>query len=255
MTRIKTKQDIQVMQEGGRRLGTVLKTLMKSLVPGATPLDIERLAQSEIKKMGGTPSFMTVRDYQWATCVCVNDVVVHGIPTNVPFVSGDVVCVDIGMIYQGLHTDTAWTQVVGGSEPAVEGKVKRFLETGQTALTRAIKEVKVGNHIGTISKIIFDTIEGAGFHIVPSLVGHAIGEQLHEQPHVPQFLNTPIAKSPPLLSGMTLAIEVIYTMGSPELEHQKDGWTIKTRDGSLAAVFEHTIAVTENGPILLTRAR
>jgi len=246
---------IAIMEVGGEALGKILQELLDFSRPGVTLFEIEAKAQQRIKEAGMKPSFSTVADYQWATCLCVNDVIVHGIPTSYALREGDVFTIDIGLINQGYHSDTAWTKVVGSNQRTENGKQKeinRFLETGKEALAKAIEQAKIGNRVGHISEAIQDVIEGSGYGIVKSLVGHGIGTTLHEAPQIPGYLKGAIEKTPALTPGMTLAIEVIYTMGNPTVCYLEDEWSIATRDHSLSAVFEQSIAVTQTGPRILT---
>ena len=250
-TKVKNEKEIAIMKESGKRLGMVLQELLATA------------AFVAIAKLDASPSFLTVRNYQWATCICVNDTVVHGIPTDTPFQDGDVVTVDVGLIYKELHTDTAWTKVVQSEEfrpkadrpldDKVQRNVEKFLQIGEKALWAGIAQARGGNHIGDISQTVQQIVEGSGYHIVELLVGHGIGYSLHEYPHVPNVLTRPIKTTPTLLPGMTFAIEVIYTQGLPDIMHMPDGWTIKTVDGSLAAVFEHTVLITQGNPLVLTK--
>ncbi len=241
------------MKEGGAKLAGVLEKLLATAEPGVTLLEIDARAKELIKKAGGTPSFQTVSGYTWATCLCVNDVIVHGVPTKYVLRAGDVLTVDVGLLYKGLHTDTAWTKIVGEPEAQAEPKVKTFLRVGEKALWDAIAQAQVGNRIGHISHAIQTSIEEAGYSVMRTLIGHGIGTELHEAPQVPGFVSGSIAKTMELKSGMTLAIEAIYAMGKKDVIYETgDGWSIATKDGSLAAVFEHTIAVTPEGPVLLT---
>jgi methionyl aminopeptidase len=179
----------------------------------------------------------------------VNEVVVHGIPTKYILRDGDILTIDIGLIYKGFHTDTAGTKIIGSSK-----KNEEFLKTGKLALERAIEKARIGNRIGDISKVVQETIEGAGYSIVKSLVGHGIGHDLHEEPQIPNFLRGAIENTLPLKEGMTIAIEPIYAMGRGEIVYQNDdGWTLATRDRSLTSVFEHTLAITGAGPVVLTK--
>jgi methionyl aminopeptidase len=222
--------------------------------PGTVLNDIEALARKLISQSGGTPSFTTVGDYKWTTCLCVNDEVVHGIPTDRKLVSGDVFTIDIGMIYDGFHTDTASSIIVGGDNAVVPESTKQLLKTGKAALESAIKVAHAGNRVGHISQAIQQSIESAGYGIVKQLVGHGVGRTLHEEPQIPGFLRSDKAKTPELTEGMTIAIEVIYAQGSGAVIYANDdGWTISTRDGSLSAVFEHTLAITTHDPIVITR--
>lgn len=252
MNTVSVDAKIVAMKEGGKVLSEILGELLAFTKPGTTLLDIERLAQQRIKEAGMKPSFSTVADYQWATCLCVNDVIVHGIPTDVPLEEGDVLTIDIGLINKGFHTDTAWTKVVREAGFTVDPSVKTFLETGKVALKKAIGRARAGHRVGEISKTIQEIVEGQGYGIAKSLVGHGVGTTLHEPPQIPGYLKGPMEKTPVLTRGMTIAIEVIYTMGNPALTYLDDGWSIATRDGSLSAVFEQTIAVTDGEPMILT---
>lgn len=257
----KTVQEISVMAEGGRKLGRVLNELMEMSQVGVSLEQIELRAQELIKDAGGTPSFMTVEDYKWATCLCVNEVVVHGIPTKYTLKDGDLLTVDVGMLYKGLHTDTAWTKIINSelrTENSMTSKIhdelNRFLMTGKSALEKAIAQAKLGNRIGHISQVIEQKVTDAGYSIVKTLVGHGVGKELHEDPQVPGFLRIPVEKTIELRLGMTIAIEVIYAMGKGEIVYDNDdGWSLATKDRSRSAVFEHTIVITESGPLVLTQ--
>jgi len=248
MIQIKTPEQIAIMREGGKRLNSILQKLLEASIPGAVLLDIDKIADELIAEAAGTPSFKTVKGYRWATCLNVNEVVVHGIPTPYVLKEGDLLTIDTGLVYRGLHTDTAWTKIMGSSK-----KNEEFLETGKKALEKAIHAAVVGNKIGHISKAIQETIEGAGYSIVKTLVGHGVGRLLHEEPQVPNYLRGAIEHTLPLQEGMTIALEPIYAMGRGEIVYENDdGWTLATRDRSLTAVFEHSIAITPDGPRVLT---
>lgn len=251
MIDIKTPEEIADMREGGRRLGNILEELFAFSDVGTVLNDVEKKAVALIKENGATGSFSTVPGYHWVTCLNVNEIVVHGIPSDRVLAEGDVFTIDIGLIYKGFHTDTAGTKIIGsGKYP----EKQKFLTTGKLALDRAIRTATIGHRIGDISKVVQETIEGAGYSIVKSLVGHGVGRQLHEEPQVPNYLRGAIANTLPLKEGMTIAIEPIYAMGRGEIVYENDdGWTLATRDRSLTSVFEHSIAITANGPIVLTK--
>jgi methionyl aminopeptidase len=256
MIDIKTETEIQIMREGGRKLGLILHQLMDFAQVGISLMEIETKAQALIKEVGATPSFMTVEDYKWATCLCINDEVVHGTPTNYKLIAGDILTIDIGLIYQGFHADTADSKIIVSqnqqnfTDPDYKNKEK-FLSVGKIALEKAIAQAKSGNRVGHISQTIQNIIEGAGYSIVKSLVGHGVGRNLHEDPQIPGFLKGNINTTPILKAGMTIAIEVIYAEGKGAVVYKnQDGWTIATADGSLSAVFEHSIAIS-NGPALV----
>jgi len=253
---IKNLTEIKTLEQGGKLLSCILKALLQEAKPGVATADLDKLADNLIQKTGGTPSFKTVPGYKWATCMCVNNEVVHGIPDDTLH-AGDILCIDIGLLYQGFHTDMAWTIRIHNSEFRIknsrEAEIDKFLLTGEKALDNAIKQAKVGNRGGHISQAIQQTIEGGGYSVVKALVGHGIGKDLHEDPQIPGFLDTDVHKTPFLQEGMTLAIEVIYNEGKEEVEYKNnDGWTIVAADRSLSAVFEHTIVITRTKPKILT---
>ncbi len=260
----KTPDEIDAMREGGAKLSNILQKLLQKAVPGVSLLEIETLADRMIVEAGGTASFKTVKDYKWATCLCVNDVVVHGIPNNYTLKDGDILTIDVGLLYKGFHTDTAWTKIIAHpvsvgqrvNEPTQnELKEKeRFLKVGEDVLWHAIAQAKPGNRVGHISQTIQRLIEGAGYGIVKTLVGHGVGVELHEEPQVPGFLKVPVESTPEFVPGETIAVEVIYAMGMGAVVYSTDdGWSIGTRDGSLSAVFEHTIVIIDGTPEVLTQ--
>lgn len=246
----KTSQEIAIMREGGKKLGNILQELLRLSQPGVSLIHLEERATILIARSGGTPSFRTVPGYEWATCLCVNEQVVHGIPTAYKLKDGDILTIDIGMVYKGLHTDTAWTKIVGSGNKEKE----QFLNVGEQTLWKAIDQANMGNRIGDISQTIQTMIEMAGYSVVTALTGHGVGRQLHEAPQVPGILKGPPDSTPELVDGETLAIEVIYAQGHGDIVYgNDDGWTLATRDRSLSAVFEHTIAIGQKGPIILTK--
>mgnify|MGYP001604803952 CR=1 FL=1 len=258
----KTKQEIAIMREGGTKLGTILQQLLVFAQPGISLKEIDVYAGTLIYEAGAIPSFTTVKGYTWPTCLCVNDVVVHGIPTDRKLLDGDVLTIDIGLMFGGFHTDTAWTKIVGADTADDKAKKERFLSAGKDALWKAINLARIGNRVGDISYSTQTIIEGAGYSIVKSLVGHGVGRELHEDPQVPNYL--PAGRQGlrgakentyQFVGGETIAIEPIYAEGEGSVVYDNaDGWTIATRDRSLAAVFEHSIAITEDGPLILTKA-
>lgn len=245
---LKNPSDISVMAEGGKKLSKIKRVLKKFISEEVRASDIEELAQKLIEKEGGRPSFMMVPGYKWATCVNVNDGLVHGIPKNeVVFKKGDIVSVDVGFFYKGFHTDTSFT--VGLTS---DGGVEKFLETGRLALKKAIHQVKVGKRIFDISKAIEDVVQAQGYSPIKALVGHGVGRGLHEGPQITCFTQGKKEESPEIILGMVLAIEVMYTQGSEEVEINEDGWTISMRDGKISALYEETVAITKHGPLVLT---
>jgi len=257
MAFIKTKKEIELMKEGGRKLALVFAEVVKRIKPGVRLEQLDCLAEKLIIKQGGYPSFKTVRGYHWTTCININEGVVHGIPNNYQIKEGDLVSLDMGMLYEGLHTDMARTLWVRNSKSKIlyrglSRQNSKFLKTGKEALRTAIKVAKAGKRVGHISTAIEKVIRKAGFSPVEDLTGHGVGKRLHEEPQIPCFLDKPISQTPFLQPGMTLAIEVIYTWGKPDLVLSDDGWTIKTADGKPAGLFENTVLVTKKEPIILT---
>ncbi len=251
MIHIKTDKEIEIMQHGGHILHDVLFEVLAAVKPGVTELAIDQLAEKLIRARGGEPGFKKVKGYNHTICISTNDVVVHGIPGGYVFKEGDVVGVDCGVFYKGFHTDMSETIQVDGGDKRDE--VDMFLKTGKKALTEAIKVAKVGNRIGHISQTIQNIVEKeGGFSIVRSLIGHGVGRTLHEEPEVPGYLVKDIQKTPSLKEGMTIAIEVIYNKGAADIVLDRDGWTIRTKDGSLGGLFERTVAVKSRGPLILT---
>ncbi len=245
---IKTSEEIKIMKEGGEKLLAVKSAVTKAITSGISAYDIDKLADELIIKQGGTPSFKKVPGYYWATCVNVNAGIVHGVPKReIIFKKGDIVSVDMGMYYKGFHTDTSISVGIDAGK-----EIKEFLKAGEIALRKAIKKAKVGGRIYDISESIELVIKGSGFSPVLSLVGHGVGRNLHEEPQIPCFVYDERENTPKILEGMTLAIEVMYTKGKPELVHEDDGWTISTADGKISGLFEETVAVSAHGPVVLT---
>ncbi len=260
MIPIKTPEQIKIMQTGGRILGEVLFEILHAVSPGITEIEIDALAEKSIRDRGAEPGFMRVKDYHHATCMSTNDIIVHGIPGSYEFKEGDVVGIDCGVYYQGFHTDMSESiRIKDGKPHFYTGKengyeIDKFLSIGKKALNEAIKVAVSGNRVGHISKTIQDIVERkGGYSIVRSLIGHGVGRQLHEEPEVPGFLMSDIKNTPILKVGMTIAVEIIYNMGTPETIIDKDGWTIRSKDGKLAGLFERSIAITQDGPLILTK--
>lgn len=249
---------VERMRRAGGILGDVLSHVVESVTPGMTELDIDSLAEELILKKGGKPGFKKVPGYHNTICISVNDIVVHGIPTARVLREGDVVGIDCGVFLDGYHTDMAETVIVKKSKKGLanEENIEKFLKTGKKSMFEAIKQAKPGNHVGNISSQMQNVVEGGGYSIVRSLVGHGVGKRLHEAPEIPGYLTGPINKTPQISAGQTLAIEVIYNLGRADVVYSgEDDWTIVTEDGGLSGLFERTIVVTEKGPELLTRLK
>ncbi len=238
------------MQKGGAILRDVMSEVIPQVQPGMTTLQIDKLVQIGLKQRGADLSFNKVDNYSWATCTSVNAQIVHTPPSSYELKDGDVLTIDAGAYFGGFHTDHATTFVVGGLH---DEKIDRFLQVGKGALAEAIKVVKAGNYIGDISKVFQDSIESAGYSIVKRLTGHGVGKELHEEPFVPCFVSKPREQTVKITSGLVIAVEVMYTMGSGEMiQEPGNDWSLITKDGSLSAQFEHSLAVLDKNTLILT---
>lgn len=250
---------INNMTHAGEILGEVLEKLLNSAKPGVSELELDKLAEKLITERGGEPGFKKVPGYKHTICVSTNDVVVHGIPTSRVIAEGDILGIDCGVFYEGYHTDMAETLRVKNQKSETKNQnenesIDKFLNAGKMACFAGIREAKAGNRVGDISKAMQKEVEGAGYSVVRSLVGHGVGKKLHEAPEIPGYLSGSISETPLLAAGMTIAIEIIYNMGGSEVVYNKDDdWTIATNDGSLSGLFERTVLIEETGPKLLTR--
>jgi methionyl aminopeptidase len=248
---IKSKEEIEIIREGGQLMHKILRDIGSRAVPGVSTWELDRYAEEQILKVGGKPAFKGVggpeNPYPATLCTSINDEVVHGIPSkHVILEDGDIIGLDIGMQYKGLFTDTAITVAVGKISPIVQ----KLLDVTEKSLKAAIAVAKVGNTIGDIGFATQQVIENAGFNVVRDLVGHGVGYEVHEDPMVPGYGKK--GKGEPLLEGMVLAIEPMVVTGSYRLFMDDDLWTIRTADGGLSAHFEHTVAITAKGASILT---
>lgn len=235
------------MKQGGHLLSQIRNQLVENIKPGVTPLEIEKLANQLIDKTGGQASFKTVPNYHHATCININAGLVHGIPTDNPFQQGDLVSLDLGLLYQGFHTDTSTTVVAGSPTP----KQKQFIDTGWQALSAGINQACSGNKVSHISKAIEKVITQAGLTPIRDLTGHGIGKTLHQDPYIPNYFD-PSHPDITLKPGISMALEPMYTQGSHKIKVLDDGWTIATADHSLSCLVEHTIFITDTNPLVLT---
>jgi methionyl aminopeptidase len=244
----KKQSEIALMKESGRIVARTLRLVSETIVPGkTTPKDLDALADRLIREEGGIPSFLNYKGYPAPTCISVNSVVVHGIPTDRPLVEGDIISLDFGVVKDGWHADGAWTFPVGTiSKPA-----QRLLNVTREALYQGISKAKVGNRIGDIGHAVQKYCESNGFGVVRELVGHGIGRKLHEEPtNVPMFGQP--GRGEIIKSGTTMCIEPMINEGTHKVIFLDDKWTVVTEDGKLSAHFEHTIAVTRDGTEILT---
>lgn len=255
----KTPEEIEKMAAGGKILAGVLFEVLKNVKPGMSEIDVDAMADRLITQRGGQAAFKKVKGYKHATCISTNKVVVHGIPTDYKFKEGDIVGIDCGVFYKGFNTDMSETIRVSTKNLRLKtqkpDEIDRFITTGKRALDEAVKVALVGNHIGDISKTIQDIVEKeGGYSVVRALIGHGVGKDLHEDPEVPGYLDKKIEKTPVLREGMTIAIEIIYNMGGFEVSYlNNDNWTISSSDGSLSGLFERTVAIKKDGPLVLTK--
>lgn len=241
------------MKKGGHMLAEVLFAVMKEAKPGVSEMELDALADRLIREKGGEPGFKRVPGWDHATCISTNDVIVHGIPTDYRLKKGDIIGIDCGVYFEGFHTDMSQSVIVGADSGYKDKEKETFLSVGYHALEEAIKQVKPGNHVGLISKTIQMIVEGGGYSVVRNLIGHGVGKELHEAPEIPGYVTRAVDKTPILKEGMTIAVEVIYNMGKKEMVYDEDGWTIRTKDGSLSGLFERSLVVTKTGFELLTK--
>jgi len=246
VVRRRSREQIATMRRAGRVVAEVLALVEEHLRPGVSTATLDELAETHIRRSGAVPSFKGYRGYPATLCISIDDEVVHGIPGRRTIRDGQVVSVDAGAIVDGWHADGARTFVVG----SVPAAVRRLVETTRLALMAGIAAAVPGNRIGDISAAIEDVARPAGFGIVRQYVGHGIGEAMHQDPQIPNYRTG--QRGLLLEPGITLAIEPMFTLGGDEVATKADGWTVVTVDGSLAAHFEHTIAVTADGPEILT---
>jgi methionyl aminopeptidase len=244
----KSGREIEAMARAGRVVADTLALLGENMRPGVTTQELDLIAEEHIRSEGGTPTFKGYHGFPASICTSPNSMVVHGIPGAYRIEDGDLISVDVGVTLNGFVADSAYTFAVG----AVDEEAQRLLDVGQAALEAGIEQARAGNHVGDISAAVQRTTEEAGFSVVKSLVGHGIGRSMHEEPQIPNWGEP--GRGPLLAPGMTLAIEPMINAGSAEVFVAEDRWSISTSDGSMSAHFEHTVAVTETGPRILTLA-
>ena len=244
---IKSPQEIEKMREAGRLLRKVHDVLETMIRPGVSTMDLELAAEKKIRDMGAIPAFKGYHGYPAVLCTSVNDEVVHGIPNaRHVLMEGDIIAIDCGVVVVGYYADAAVTHPVGRIKPVH----RKLLDVTRAALDQAIRECVVGGRLGDISAAVQEICEAEGFGVVREFVGHGIGKAMHEEPQVPNYGQR--GKGPKLKAGMVLAIEPMINAGGFEVKVLQDGWTAVTLDGSYSAHFEHTVAITEDGPRILT---
>jgi methionyl aminopeptidase len=242
----KSAREIEKIAAAGALVAETIAHVGALIAPGVTTEELDDAAGAFICERGGIPTSEGYKGYPKAICISVNDVVVHGIPDGYEVAAGDLVTIDVGATLDGAIADSAYTFAVGDIEP----RSQRLLDTAQDALEAGIAQAVAGNRVGDISHAVQEVVERAGFQVVRSLVGHGVGRYYHEDPHVPNFGQP--GRGPRLSEGMTIAIEPMITAGAPDVFLMEDGWTIRTADGSMSAHFEHTVAITGDGPRILT---
>lgn len=247
LTRIKTDAEIKAMRESGRMLAAVLGHISPQISPGISTKDLAESARLELSKLGGQPAFLGYYGFPDVLCVSLNDEVVHGIPKASKIIKdGDIVSLDFGVTYKGMITDSAATFIAGNAP----NKITELITTTERSLMAGISVVSHGVHVGDIVAAVQAVLDKGKYGIVRDLVGHGVGHELHEEPNIPNYGKKGTGMV--LQAGMTIAIEPMATLGGYEVKTDADNWTIRTRDGSLAAHFEHTVLITENGAEILT---
>jgi methionyl aminopeptidase len=243
---LKNERDIEVMRAAGSVAAEVLNLVGSWIRPGVTTKEIDTYAANLIKERGAKSAFLGYRKYPGHVCISVNDQVVHGLPNDRRVNFGDIISLDVGVIYRGYIGDTAKTVAVGGCDLLAQ----KLMDVTERALYEGIGQALAGNRVVDISRAIQKYVESNGFSVVREFVGHGVGRSMHEEPQVPNFVDG--KTSPKLRPGMTIAIEPMVNAGKPAVEILKDGWTVVTRDGLPSAHFEHTVLITENEPEILT---
>ena len=247
MVILKTPGEIDAMKEAGRLSAAVLREVGALCKPGVTTLQLDEFAEEYIRSHGGTPTFKGYGGFPGSICASVNDQIIHGIPSRKTVLhDGDIISIDTGATVDGWAGDNAWTFVVG----EIPADVRRFLEISERALWEGIEQARPGNHLGDIGHAISAMAQLGGYGVVREFVGHGIGRDMHEDPNVPNYGRRRSGMK--LVSGMVLAIEPMLTMGSRKIRQMDDGWLVCTRDGSLASHFERTVAITDEGPVLIS---
>ncbi len=247
MIQYKSAEEIEIMRHSCLLVGKTHATLAKIIKPGITSMHLNKLAAEFIADMKGVPSFLNYNGYPYATCISVNDAVVHGFPNEVPIKDGDLLSIDIGVYINGFHGDSAYTYAVG----EINEDLKKLLRVTKESLYAGIKKATIGNRVGDIGYAIQEHTEKKnGYGVVRDLVGHGLGKQMHEEPQVANYGKRGTGAK--LKEGMVIAIEPMINMGVKEIDYDEDGWTIRTKDGKASAHFEHDVAISKQGPDILS---
>lgn len=247
MVVLKTSRELKAMRDAGRISSRALKLAGEAVEPGVSTLEIDRIVRKYIEEQGATPSFLNYGGFPASACISVNDVVIHGIPRkNQILKQGDIVSIDVGAFYEGFHGDNAWTFPCG----QVSKEAQDLMDVTRESLFEGINAARSGNRLGDIGSAVQRYVEARGYSVVRDFVGHGVGAELHEDPSVPNY-GTP-GRGVRLLPGMTIAIEPMVNQGVHTVETLSDNWSVVTSDGKLSAHFEHSIAITPDGPVILT---
>lgn len=246
MIEIKTASEIAVIREAGRIIAEIHREIAKMIRPGLTTMEINEFAESYMRSKNAIPAQIGYHGYEYATCASVNDVVCHGFPSKYVLKEGDIVTIDMVATLDGLNADSAWSYAVGEISP----DAKRLMDVTHESLFKGIEKATVGNRIGDVSNAIQVYAEGEGFSVVRDFIGHGIGRAMHEGPEVPHF--GPAGRGPRIREGMVFTIEPMINLGKYHVKVDEDGWTARTVDGSLTCQYEHTLAITADGPQLMT---
>lgn len=249
MITLKSEREIQAMKESGALLASIHEQLREMIKPGITTSEIDRFVQQKIEEGGAVAAQIGYEGYKFATCTSINDEICHGFPSNYRLKSGDIVKVDFCVDLNGAISDSCWCYAVGEISP----EHKKLMEVTKEALYRGIEQAKVGNRIGDIGHAIQSFCEEQGYGVVRDFIGHGIGPTIHEAPQVPHYGLA--GKGPRLKEGMTITIEPMITMGTWQMKMDNNGWTARTRDGGYCAQYEHSLAITKDGPIILTEQK
>ncbi|MDE6837083.1 MAG: type I methionyl aminopeptidase [Acutalibacter sp.] len=244
---LKTNRELAVMRKAGVISQQALRLAGEMVEPGVSTWDIDKAVRLFIQSQGAVPSFLGYDGYPASACISVNHVVIHGIPKkSVILKKGDIVSIDVGAQYQGFHGDNAWTYPCG----EISGEAQALLDATEKALFLGVEKARPGNRLGDIGHTVQEYVEARGYSVVREFTGHGVGAEMHEDPSVPNY-GTP-GRGVRLTAGMVIAIEPMINLGRKEIEIKADGWTVETKDKSLSAHFEHTVAITPNGPVILT---
>ena len=247
MINLKTTRELRCMRDAGKISQEALLKAGEAVRPGVSTLELDAIVRKTIEKAGAVPSFLGYGDFTASACISVNHVVIHGIPSKKQILKeGDIVSIDVGAFYEGFHGDNAWTFPCG----KISEEAQKLLDATRESLFLAIDKARPGNRLGDIGSTVQQYVEARNYSVVREFVGHGVGAKLHEDPSVPNY-GTP-GRGVRLLPGMTIAIEPMVNAGGSAVEILGDGWTTVTRDGRLSAHFEHTIAITKDGPVILT---